>query len=217
MKETNFPFTETTKQVTVVRDHILSGLELTVEDLGDSLYDLDKRIRSFDINTGSKYKGAHRVYDKFRAKLLRKKEEKVFEVLPSVLDKRFKKLKTEAPEPKKKAKQEEIDPSVDKARRAPNHFAEKSKQAQYAAAKQVRYTHEAPAILLAAPQSQSLAGKKDASFVMRKTGSKTGLTAAKARATIVKPPEKKMTKLHLRKVWHFCSTTIFPEDSTELK
>ena len=160
MKETNFPFTETTKQVKAVRDHILSGFELTVEDLGDSMYELDKRIRSFDINTGSKYKGAHRVYDKFRAKLLRKKEEKVLEVLSSVLDKRFKKLKTEAPEPKKKAKQEEIDPSVDKARRAPNHFAEKSKQAQYAAAKQVRYTHKAPAILLAAPQTQSLAGKK---------------------------------------------------------
>jgi hypothetical protein len=93
MKETNFPFTEVTEQVKAVRDHILSGLELTVEDLGDSLYELDKRIRSFDINTGSKYKGAHRVYDKFRAKLLRKKEEKVFEVLPSVLDKRFKRLK----------------------------------------------------------------------------------------------------------------------------
>ncbi len=60
MKETNFPFTETTKQVKAVRDHILSGLELTVEDLGDSLYDLDKRIRSFDINTRSKYKGAHK-------------------------------------------------------------------------------------------------------------------------------------------------------------
>jgi hypothetical protein len=40
-----------------------------------------------------------------------------------------------------------------------------------------------------------LAGKNDASFVMRKIGSKTGLTAAKARAAIVKPPEKKMTKI----------------------
>jgi hypothetical protein len=163
----NFPFTETSKRVKAVRDHILSGLKLTVENLDDSLYELEDRVRSFVINTGSKYKGAHRVYDKFRAKLLSKKEEKVFEVPPAVLDKSLKKLKTEAPEPKKKAKQEEIDPSVDKARRAPNHFAEKSKQAQYAAAKQVRYTHKAPAILLAAPQSQSLAGKKDASFVMR--------------------------------------------------
>jgi hypothetical protein len=93
MKDNNFPFTETTKQVKAVWSltafTCLSGLELTVEDLGDSLYDLDKRIKSFDINTGSKYKGAHGVYDKFRAKLLRKKEEKVFEVLPSVLDKRF--------------------------------------------------------------------------------------------------------------------------------
>jgi hypothetical protein len=37
-------------------------------------------------------------------------------------------------------------------------------------------------------QRQSLAGKKDASFGMRQIGSKTGLTAAKARASIVKPP-----------------------------
>ena len=123
MKETNFPFTETTKQVKAVRDHILSGLKLTVENLEDSLYELEDRVRSFVINTGSKYKGAHRVYDKFRAKLLSKKEEKVFEVPPAVLDKSLKKLKTEAPEPKKKAKQEEIDPSVDKARRAPKCFA----------------------------------------------------------------------------------------------
>jgi hypothetical protein len=94
-----------------------------------------------------------------------------------------------------KAKQEEIDPSVDKARRAPKRFAEKSKGTQYAAVKQVRDTHEAPAILLAAAQSQSLAGKKDASFVMRKIGLKTGLTADKAKATIVKHPEKKITKI----------------------
>ena len=70
-----------------------------------------------------------------------------------------------------------------------------SNRAQYAAAKQVRHTHEAPAILLAAAQSQSLAGKKDASFVLRKIDPKTGLTAAKARAAIVKPPEKEMTKI----------------------
>ena len=38
-------------------------------------------------------------------------------------------------------------------------FEEKSKRAQYAAAKQVQDTYEAPAILLAAAQSQSLAGK----------------------------------------------------------
>jgi hypothetical protein len=30
---------------------------------------------------------------------------------------------------------------------------------------------------------------------MRKIGSKTGLTAAKARAAIVKPPKKKITKI----------------------
>jgi len=125
MKKTNFPFTETTKQVKAVRDHILSGLELRVEDLGDSLYELEERVRSFVINTGSKYKGAHRVYDKFRAKLLRKKEEKVFEVPPSVLDKRFKKLKTEAPEPKKKAKQEEIDPSVCQSQKSSKTFCRK--------------------------------------------------------------------------------------------
>jgi hypothetical protein len=40
-----------------------------------------------------------------------------------------------------------------------------------------------------------LAGKKDASFVLRKIDPKTGLTAAKARAAIVKPPEKEMTKI----------------------
>jgi hypothetical protein len=53
MKEPNFPFTETSKQVKVVRDHILSGLKLTVEDLDDSLYELEERVRSFVINTGS--------------------------------------------------------------------------------------------------------------------------------------------------------------------
>jgi hypothetical protein len=74
-------------------------------------------------------------------------------------------------------------------------FCKESKRAQYTSAKQVRDTQEAPAILLAAAQSQSLAGKKDASFVMRKIGLKTGLTAAKSRATIVKHPEKKMTKI----------------------
>ena len=87
----NFPFTETSKRVKAVRDHILSGLKLTVENLDDSLYELEDRVRSFVINTGSKYKGAHRVYDKFRAKLLSKKEEKVFEVPPAVLDESFKK------------------------------------------------------------------------------------------------------------------------------
>ena len=69
-------------------------------------------------------------------------------------------------------------------------FEEKSKRAQYAAAKQIWDTHEAPAIILAAAQSQSLATKKDASFVMRKVGSKTGLTAAKA-----KPAAKEMIKI----------------------
>jgi hypothetical protein len=33
---------------------------LTVEDLGDSLYELEERVRSFVIYTGSKYKGAQR-------------------------------------------------------------------------------------------------------------------------------------------------------------
>jgi translation initiation factor 2B subunit (eIF-2B alpha/beta/delta family) len=84
--------------------------------------------------------------------------------------------------------EQEVDLPAERAKRMTKPFEEKSKRAQYAAAKQVRDTHEAPAILLAAAQSQSLAGKKDASFVMRKIGSKTGLTAAKARSSIVKPP-----------------------------
>jgi hypothetical protein len=74
-------------------------------------------------------------------------------------------------------------------------ISEKSKCAKYATAKQVRDTYEATAILLAAAQSQSLAGKKDDSFVMIKVGSKNGLTAAKARAAIVKPAEKEMNKI----------------------
>jgi hypothetical protein len=82
-----------------------------------------------------------------------------------------------------------------KARRTPKPFTEKSKWAQYAATKQVRDTYEAPAILLAATQTQSLAGKKDDSFVMIKVGSKNVVTAAKAGAAIVKPAEKEMNKI----------------------
>ena len=120
------------------------------------------------------------------AKIFSKKKEKFFEVSPSALDKRFKKFPTESADHKKEAEREEIAPATEKAKRTPKPFAEKSKRAQYAAAKQVRETYEAPAILLAAAQSQSLAEKK---------GSKTNLTAAKARAAIVKPPEKEMTKI----------------------
>jgi hypothetical protein len=40
-----------------------------------------------------------------------------------------------------------------------------------------------------------LAGKKDESFVMIKVESKTGLTAAKARAAIAKSAEKEMTQM----------------------
>ena len=116
----------------------------------------------------SKYKGHHRSYENFRADFFGNKEEQFFEVPFSVIEKRYKKLQTAAADPKKKLDQAEISLPAEKALRMTKPFAEKSKRAQYAAAKQVRDTHEAPAILLAAAQSQSLAGKKDASFVMRK-------------------------------------------------
>jgi hypothetical protein len=148
------------------------------------------RLRNDVVNTGSKYKANHRVFENFRAKFFGKNKEQFFEVPPSVLDKRFKKFPSESADHKKEAEREEIAPATEKAKRTPKPFAEESKQAQYAAAKQVRESYEAPAILLAAAQTQSLAGKKDASFVMIKIGSKTGLTVAKARAAIVKPPEK---------------------------
>ena len=60
---------------------------------------------------------------------------------------------------KKKEEQESNDLPAENAKRTSKPFEEKSKRAQYAAAKQVRDTYEAPAILLAAAQSQSLAGK----------------------------------------------------------
>ena len=148
------------------------------------------RLKNDVVNTGFKYKANHKVFENFRAKFFGKNKEQFFEVPPSVLYKRFKKLPTESAGQKKKEEREDIPAATDKAKRTPKPFAEKSKRAQYAAAKQVRESYEAPAILLAAAQTQSLAGKKDASFVMRKIGSKTGLTAAKARAAIVKPPEK---------------------------
>ena len=149
-----------------MRDHILSGL--TVEDLNDNLDELEEDIRKFVSKTASKYEGQHRSYENFRAKFFGNKEEQFFELPFSVIEKRYKKLQTAAADPKKKLDQAEISLPAEKALRMTKPFAEKSKRAQYAAAKQVRDTHEAPAILLAAAQSQSLAGKKDASFVMRK-------------------------------------------------
>ncbi len=66
-------------QVIAVGDHILSSLTLTVEDLEDSLEELDEKIRSFVVNTGSKYKANHRVFENFRAKFFGKNKEQFFE------------------------------------------------------------------------------------------------------------------------------------------
>jgi hypothetical protein len=166
MKENSYSFTDTSNQTKSVRDHILSGLTLTVENHNDNLEELEEGVKKFVSKTASKYKGHHRSYENFRADFFGNKEEQFFEVPFSVIEKRYKKLQTAAADPKKKLDQAEISLPAEKAKRITKPFAEKSKWAQYAAAKQVRDTHEAPAILLAAAQSQSLAGKKDASFVM---------------------------------------------------
>ena len=63
-------------------------------------------------------------------------------------------------------------------------FSEKSKRAQYLDAAKVRKSFDPDAIYLAAEQTQSSCGKKDARFVLKKIKSKSGLTAAKARAAI---------------------------------
>ena len=73
MQNNSFSFTDTTNQVKAVRDHILSELALTVEDLDDCLEELEVKIRKFVSQTGSKYKGVHRVYDTFRTKIFNKK------------------------------------------------------------------------------------------------------------------------------------------------
>ena len=119
MQENSFPFTDIINQVIAVRDHILSSLTLTLEDLEDSLEELDEKIRSFVIYTGSKYNANHRVFENLRAKFFGKNKEQFFEVPPSVLDKRFKKLPTESAGQKKNAEREEIAAATEKAKRTP--------------------------------------------------------------------------------------------------
>jgi hypothetical protein len=88
-----------------------------------------------------------------------------------------------------------IEKSKTSATRTLKPFEEKSKRAQYSEAKKVRDSFESPAIVLAAAQSLSQAGNKDASFVIKKVVSKTGLTAAKARAAITTPLEDNKVKI----------------------
>ena len=72
---------------------------------------------------------------------------------------------------------------------------EKSKRAQYTDAQKVRDSFESQAIVLAAAQSKKLAGNKDAGFVIQRVASKTGLTAAKAKAAIINEAGEKPTKV----------------------
>ncbi len=129
--------------------------------------ELEESVRQFVSKMGSKYKGQHRVLENFRAKVFSKKEELIFEVPSLYLIKDLKNFKKTA-DPKERAEQEEISHLTDKDRRTPKPFTEKSTRAQYAATKQVRYTYEAPAILLAVAQSQRLAGKKMPVFLLGK-------------------------------------------------
>jgi hypothetical protein len=112
MQENSFLFTDTINQVKTVRDHNLSSLTLTEEDIEDCSEELDKNIRYFLMNTVSKYKANHRVFENFMAKIFSKKKENFFEVSPSVLDKRFKKFPTESAHHKKEAEREEIAPAT---------------------------------------------------------------------------------------------------------
>jgi hypothetical protein len=88
MKENSYSFTATANQTKAVRDHILSVLTLTVENLNDNLDGLEQCVRKFVSKTASKYKGQHRSYENFWAKFFGNKEEQFFEVPFSVIEKR---------------------------------------------------------------------------------------------------------------------------------
>jgi hypothetical protein len=105
------------------------------------------------------------VFENFRVKIFSKKKE-FFKYFLLHWTKDLKKISNRISWAKKEA--EEIAPATEKAKRTPK----------------LRSLSRHNML----KQRQSLAGKKDASFGMRQIGSKTGLTAAKARSSIVKPP-----------------------------
>jgi hypothetical protein len=71
-----------------------------------------------------------------------------------------------------------------KSSRKKNAFKELSNRGQFLIAKDIRENYEPEALQLAASQTLSTTGKKDARFVFNKVNSSTGLTAAKIRRSI---------------------------------
>jgi hypothetical protein len=57
------------------------------------LGELEESVRQFVSKMGSKYKGQHRVFENFRAKVFSKKEELIFEVPSLYLIKDLKNFK----------------------------------------------------------------------------------------------------------------------------
>ena len=172
-------FTDTVNQTKALKSHILSKLELSQNEIKDCDQDLNEKIRKFASNAINKYLKNSRTFSRFKdikkikfeipksimAKLKSKGKKTTPEVPSKCYEDTIQKAKQFVRENSKHAEQtSSIEKSKTSATRTLKPFEEKSKRAQYSEAKKVRDSFESPAIVLAAAQSLSQAGNKDASF-----------------------------------------------------
>jgi hypothetical protein len=187
MNQIQFDFADSANQVTALKDHILSKLSLTDDDLADDAKkELEKQIKNFVGNMKVKHKQYFRNFPRLKNFFKKDKgEENVFKLSHTLSNKLKKKISSKIatrPNPPEKlvplATQDKT-PAVGRPRKS---FEEKSKRGQQYESAKIREDHEPGAIFLAASQQPTELGD-----VVKKCNSIRGVTVKKALAAISKP------------------------------
>jgi len=165
-------FTSTPNQVVALKHYILTQLELVPEDIGNTEKDLDESLRMFVVNASTAYTKSHRMFEKFKQKLMKKENwQNVTFELPQSFQNKVQQINTE--------KSTKITTSYSgPIQRMPpvmKPFAEKSKRSQQYASAAVRQSHEPEAITLAASQQPTPLG-----LLIKRTNTVRGISVEKA-------------------------------------
>jgi len=181
-------FTDAASQVPAIRSYILSKLSLTEEEIEDCKEELDKKIRKFADNMGSKYQKIYRAYDKLKEHIL--KSPTSFELPKSIWEKLDRIKPTQEQNlPRLVSESSHCEPAPKKLtvgqKQVP--FEKQSKRSQQYASAKVRESHPPGAINLAAAQQPT-----DLGLLVRRSNSIRGITVKKALAAIKNPNPQKI-------------------------
>jgi hypothetical protein len=176
MHENVFDFTDQANQDVAVHNFILEKHNILIKDINKAAAkNFKTAVHTFVQYLIKIYKASNRHIDKLV------KEPSIQKDLPNSLIKSIESLQTaRAPYVRKTEKK---------------LFLEKSTRGQYLEAQKLRENVEPEVIHLAAKQNLTKTGKKDARFVLEKSSSETGLTAAKAREAITSKVPLKLDKM----------------------